>query len=422
MLKQLDVLIGFAVVMSIVSMLIMAISQMVLSGLQLRGKQLMDALETMFVTLDPTLAAKAKGLAEAVLRHPLISDSAKRDGKRGLASAIRPEELLAILDNLRASTANPAAWVGNKTLLHAPVTIGEAALAAGRVLDTLQHPDQAVAQANKQISTLLAPFPNSQAIMQHVQTIEAKAKINIQTTLQRTEKWFSTAEDRAREWFATRAQQCNVVIAFLLAFGLQLDAIKLYRQLESDDAYRTALVGEAAAVQKQAQDLKEHADKAAEAANKDAAKADFDFWKKTAEDIRKQAAKLDKDVPAGFQLFPASYPKNLWEWLGFAKRHPESSAPATPSATDNGTTATSPIPTAAPTTLPTATPAKAGFFSCENLDFNIAHLLGMLFFAALLSLGAPYWFNLLKTLTSFRPLLAQEVDKDRAAKKKKMTS
>jgi hypothetical protein len=55
------------VVMSIVSMLIMVINQMILSGLQLRGKQLMDALEAMFRTLKPELGEKAKALAEAVL-------------------------------------------------------------------------------------------------------------------------------------------------------------------------------------------------------------------------------------------------------------------------------------------------------------------------------------------------------------------
>jgi hypothetical protein len=421
MLKQLDVLIGFAVVMSLVSMLIMAISQMVLSGLQMRGKQMMDALEAMFATLKPDLAGKAKALAEAVLRHPVISDSAKSGEKRGLASAIRPQELLDILANLHASKGNQNQWVGAKTLIHpdTPVTIDTVAQAAGDVLAVLQQPDQAVAQANQQLSNFLAPVPGSAAVMQHLQTIEDNAKINVQSTLQRTEKWFNTAEDRAREWFATRAQQCNVVIGCLLAFGLQLDAITLYRQLENDDAYRTALVGSAAVVQKQAQDLREHADKVAEAANKDGAQADFDFWKKTAEDIRKQAAQLDKDAPTGFQLLPTTYPKNLWQWLGVAKRPSASGATTTPSPPNNSAMPTSPTPTAAPTTLPTPTP---GFFSFANLDFHIGHLLGMLFFAALLSLGAPYWFNLLKTLTSFRPLLAQQVDKDKDRKQKPTAS
>jgi hypothetical protein len=36
----------------------------------------------------------------------------------------------------------------------------------------------------------------------------------------------------------------------------------------------------------------------------------------------------------------------------------------------------------------------------------------MLASAALLSLGAPFWFNLLKALTNLRPALAQQVDKN----------
>ena len=45
------------------------------------------------------------------------------------------------------------------------------------------------------------------------------------------------------------------------------------------------------------------------------------------------------------------------------------------------------------------------------------HLLGLLASAALLSLGAPFWFNILKSLTNLRPLLAQEVDKNPNAAK-----
>jgi hypothetical protein len=39
------------------------------------------------------------------------------------------------------------------------------------------------------------------------------------------------------------------------------------------------------------------------------------------------------------------------------------------------------------------------------------HFFGLLASAALLSLGAPFWFNSLKTLTNLRPALAQQVDK-----------
>jgi hypothetical protein len=45
-------------------------------------------------------------------------------------------------------------------------------------------------------------------------------------------------------------------------------------------------------------------------------------------------------------------------------------------------------------------------------SWPLPHLLGILASAALLSLGAPFWFNVLKSLANLRPMLANEVDKD----------
>jgi len=55
MLKQLDTLIGFAVVMSVVSMLIMVATQAISSVLALRGKNLRDGLQALFLRLVPSL-------------------------------------------------------------------------------------------------------------------------------------------------------------------------------------------------------------------------------------------------------------------------------------------------------------------------------------------------------------------------------
>jgi hypothetical protein len=38
------------------------------------------------------------------------------------------------------------------------------------------------------------------------------------------------------------------------------------------------------------------------------------------------------------------------------------------------------------------------------------HVWGILASAALLSLGAPFWFNMLKTLTNLRPVLANKTE------------
>jgi hypothetical protein len=45
-------------------------------------------------------------------------------------------------------------------------------------------------------------------------------------------------------------------------------------------------------------------------------------------------------------------------------------------------------------------------------SWPLRHLVGILMSIALLSLGGPFWFNLLKQLSDLRPALADEVDKD----------
>jgi len=43
------------------------------------------------------------------------------------------------------------------------------------------------------------------------------------------------------------------------------------------------------------------------------------------------------------------------------------------------------------------------------------HFWGILASAALLSLGAPFWFNMLKTLSNLRPVLANKEQQERQA-------
>jgi hypothetical protein len=47
----------------------------------------------------------------------------------------------------------------------------------------------------------------------------------------------------------------------------------------------------------------------------------------------------------------------------------------------------------------------------RQMDHTFSHLLGILATAGLLAPGAPFWFNLLKNLTSLRPALATLIEK-----------
>jgi hypothetical protein len=98
MLNMLDVAIGFATVMLAVSLIIMSITQATSSLLALRGAKLRLGLEQLIKEVAPSLKDKAEGISNAIVQHPLVSDSAVGGKKRwNWASAIKREELLPVL-------------------------------------------------------------------------------------------------------------------------------------------------------------------------------------------------------------------------------------------------------------------------------------------------------------------------------------
>jgi hypothetical protein len=87
MLQSLDTLIGFVVIMTVVSLVITLLVQMVSAALALRGKNLANALSLTFQTIDPKLGEHAYALAAQILRDPIFSDSLFAPKKRVLLAA-----------------------------------------------------------------------------------------------------------------------------------------------------------------------------------------------------------------------------------------------------------------------------------------------------------------------------------------------
>src|SRR4030095_13947461 len=75
MLNTLDTVIAFAVIMTVLSLLITLVVQMVSATLSLRGKNLANALALTFQTIDPSIGKYAHSLAAQILRDPIFSDS-----------------------------------------------------------------------------------------------------------------------------------------------------------------------------------------------------------------------------------------------------------------------------------------------------------------------------------------------------------
>jgi hypothetical protein len=75
MLNALDTVIAFAVIMTVLSLLITLVVQVVSATLSLRGKNLANALALTFQTIDPSIGKYAHSLAAQILRDPIFSDS-----------------------------------------------------------------------------------------------------------------------------------------------------------------------------------------------------------------------------------------------------------------------------------------------------------------------------------------------------------
>ncbi len=98
MLHSLDVLIGFAAIMLLVSVAVTVLTQAVTGALGWRGRNLARGVVTILHQIDPKITPFcARQIALGILRHPLV---ARGEGKPG--TVIQREELTRILLELAA--------------------------------------------------------------------------------------------------------------------------------------------------------------------------------------------------------------------------------------------------------------------------------------------------------------------------------
>jgi hypothetical protein len=237
-------------------------------------------------------------------------------------------------------------------------------------------------------------------------------------TFLRFEKWFISAQDRAGQWFTTQTRIITVIASIIAAFVLQLDGFELIHRISSNPDLRSKLVANAENLQKDAERVFQNATVGTQDEHKKMidelrtkhpeigseldnrpdyiALGDVDQWmreklkgKPNGEEIvadynqifaRKKLdsaglsfEKINNDFKkTGIDLLPQPYPHIVakdWTWSRFWRLSGEWSS-------------------------------------------LMRRLLGILLSAALLSLGAPFWFNTLKSLTDLRPKLAQQIDEN----------
>ena len=387
MLAYLDTFIGFAVVMLGASLLITVLTQMVSALFSHRGANLRWGLETMFKNLpnSPLMntATHAEMIAKDVLTHPLISDSIfslkpqwLADRIR-LATAVHPDELFAILRDLSTKPAYTA-------IAGLPAEID--------TLVNAQNP------ATGRRLALLSAVPAFAGLnpSDKVPLFEDTVK-SIKDEAGQLEAWFNATMDRVSARFTTYMRVWTVAFSVALALGTGLNSVSLLSGLYKNGALRQSLAGAATPM-------------LALGGNVLPAAGQSPVGKMYTDAVAAALTNAKLTIP-----LPATGITSDADARSWLTTHVTDSAQQTAvlAAYDQA------IKASLDQDVKNAAQVRT---ILDNASFDVRkfgwqpdqpwppQLPGVLASAALLTLGAPFWFNMLKQLTNLRPIVANKSD------------
>ncbi|HEX8572749.1 MAG TPA: hypothetical protein VF759_08355 [Allosphingosinicella sp.] len=383
MLNTLDVLIGFTVVMLVVSMAVTMLTQFVGSALlDLRGRSLKAGVARLLALMDNGLTLReSKRIADHVLRNPLVGKARMAwNDSYGLASVIHREELVKLLldfavpgDATKADQQERTDDGSLRNKLRKSLE-GNGIDDPEKVLDSVRRKVTELEKSNPEMSHSARL---NQALLHHAAS----------PYLSKLNSWFDQTVDRVSELFTRRIRLVTALVAVALALFLQLDSIGLINRLSVDDQLRSHLV-EKAVGEQEALRLRMEASEAALAKLRQSATAGAGDPASNTQAVVEPAAEAKAPDPKPEPLVDVrrtieevgviSLPRDFGQWSS-AWRESE--------------------------------PRGGGF--------RWPFLFGILLSAALLSLGAPFWYAALGNLLKMRSLIAR---KDEAQREERQTT
>jgi hypothetical protein len=348
----LDVAIGMVFIYLLLSLLCTATNELIELLLKKRATDLERGIREL---LDPQ---KNSDIVEKIYNHPLVNGlygGTYAEAKSGIGNALRyvkrtglPSYIparnfaLALMDSVKPGTAEGAqSGAAGATAPTVDPATSANKLAAFR--EQLQGLDPHVQKA-------LAPLIDAAA------GDVARARANI-------EEWFNSSMDRVSGWYKRRSHIIVLVLGLLVAVAVNADSVLMFRKLASDRALRDSLVASANIYAQEAAKTPPAATTPNAAATPDAAKPTPTPTPTPTPASDKCADVCDKDTPQcrlektqcqigalGLPLGWGSQTDDRLRWAG-----------------------------------PTA------FFTTHVPN----HIFGWLLTALALSLGAPFWFDLL---------------------------
>lgn len=220
--------------------------------------------------------------------------------------------------------------------------------------------------------------------------------------------WFDLVMDRTTERFVAWSRTVSIIVSFIFCLVLQIDALDILERLNADKQLRATLVAQVDPTIKEAKDILDLA----------SASLGSRALKDMAKDLK--SAGSTKEIPA--DLDTRAKGEN---WLNENIKDPQErqklisiygdrfDALAVKRLDELGATRKELLKKLNDTQLqlfPTS-----GEFAPRAWAYEVfcdpRHLGGILMAGMLLSLGAPFWFNMLKNLSNLRPILAGRVEK-----------
>jgi hypothetical protein len=217
MLKSLDVILELTVVMLVASMAVTVLTQIYVGIRNTRGAHLRAGLIDLLKQIDPTFTAQiAAEIASAILKHPLVHESANRMG-----SLVHRDEFTHLLMEIAAGHGAGALKEETRTVLIR-------ALAANGVADPAAclKAVRDVAMELEMNHPELAAYVRRDMAILHAAKSELVAKIN---------GCFDQTIDRVSARFTLTTRQVSLIAAVLVAVSLKLDTISLIQRLASGE-------------------------------------------------------------------------------------------------------------------------------------------------------------------------------------------
>jgi hypothetical protein len=400
MLDSLDTLIAFVLIMLVVSLVITIAVQMTSAALNLRGLNLLKGLSSTFAVIAPELKQNTTDLARLILKGPLLSDSFLPDWPVirwwRHSAAIRPEEVFDAIHRI-ATGRRSASQAQKKSAQALLVALGmdEKTIsdAAAKIRDALKTAKSLAGTANDTAQSLS----------------DEQVRAQVQAAYQKFQYWTGICQERAQQWFTMHTRIATIFFALVFASWLQLDTVDIFKLVSSNRALRDKLVAQSTLIASQAEKALGDSPNVLQEA--------YEAW-------RGQSDENVKTAVASIKVGPNDTREKLTGRIGQALT----------SVSDKGTLLKS-FNETVDRTVTDALKKQASDYAAAKADFDNTgfdlfprnnrgrwgnrwydgwkgHLWGVLFSVGLLSLGAPFWYNALKNLSSLRSTVAQNISSE----------